>query len=183
LPVKVREALLENMEGLPQHIERILVVLESLTVQIAQADKELRALAKNDERTNRLMSVPGVGPVTATRFVAAIDKVERFSNGARVASYLGLTPGERTTGFRTRRTGITRAGASQVRWALGQAAWSLYLRRKEDPLAVWAKRIAERRGVQIAIIALARKLSQVLYALWKNKTTYTPQHRLEAVAA
>jgi transposase len=63
------------------------------------------------------MAVPGVGPVTAVPFVAAVDRVERFPNAARVASYLGLIPGEPTTGFRTRRTHLTRAGAPQVRWA------------------------------------------------------------------
>ena len=94
----------------------------------------------------RLMTVPGVGPVTAARFVAALDQVERFPNASRVASYLGLVPGEDTTGFRVKRTRLTRAGAPQVRWALGQAAWSLYLRRPDDPMVQWAKDIAERRG-------------------------------------
>jgi transposase len=90
--------------------------------QIAEADTELRTLANADARMTRLMTVPGVGPVTAARFVAAIDDVGRFPTAASVASYLGLVPGENTTGFRTKRTRLTRAGAPQVRWALGQAA-------------------------------------------------------------
>ena len=122
----------------------------------------------------RLMTVPGVGPVTAARFVAAIDQVDRFPDASSVASYVGLIPGEKTTGFRTRRRRRTRAGAPQVRWALGQAAWSCYLRRPKDPMVQWAKQIAERRGAQVAIMALARKLSHVRYALWKHQTTYDP---------
>jgi transposase len=174
LPRKVRQLLLESPIGLPAHLDRLLVTLECLNEQIAAADAELKTLAREDERTRRLMTVPGVGPVTAVRFVAAVDRVERFPNAARLASYLGLIPGERTTGFRTRRTHLTRAGAPQVRWALGQAAWSLYLRRPEDPMVRWARQVAARRGPHVAIMALARKLAHVLYALWKHHATYDP---------
>lgn len=173
LPPKVRSALLETESGLPEHIERILVVIEALNAQIAAAAKELADLAEKNELIHRLMSVPGVGPVTAVRFVAAIDKVERFPNSAYVASYLGLTPGENTTGFKTKRTRLTKAGAPEVRWALGQAAWSVFLQRKDNPMARWARQVAARRGRQVAITALARKLSQVLYALWRDGTSYT----------
>jgi transposase len=183
LPKKVRKALLEDSEGLPAHLDRLLIALESVSTQIADADVELAALAAEDERMRRLMTVPGVGPVTAARFVAAIDHVDRFPNAASVASYLGLVPGENTTGFRTKRTRLTRAGAPQVRWALGQAAWSMYLRRKQDPMVQWARRIAERRGTQVAIMALARKLSHVLYALWKHQVIYDPSLAAERPAA
>src|SRR4051812_595051 len=67
-----------------------------------------------------LMTVPGVGPVTAVRFVAAVDRIGRLPTAARLAAYLGLIPGERTTGFRTKRTHLTYAVAPQVRWALGR---------------------------------------------------------------
>jgi transposase len=85
LPAKVRRALLDDPEGLPAHLERILIVLETLREQIAQADSELKALARADDRMRRLMTVPGVGPVTAARFVAALDDVDRFPNAASVA--------------------------------------------------------------------------------------------------
>jgi len=183
LPGKVRRALLADGEGLPAHLDRVLIVLETLREQIALADDELRTIAREDARMQRLMTVPGVGPVTAARFVAAVDDIDRFPNASSVASYLGLIPGERTTGFHTKRTRLTRAGAPQVRWALGQAAWSLYLRRPQDPMVRWAKQVAARRGVQVAITALARKLAQVLYALWKHGTTYDPMHGAQPVAA
>lgn len=183
LPGKVRQALLADAEGLPAHLEHILVVLETLREQIALADAELKTVAAEDARMRRLMTVPGVGPVTSARFVAALDDVDRFPNAASVASYLGLIPGENTTGFRTKRTRLTRAGAPQVRWALGQAAWSLYLHRPRDPMVQWAKRIAARRGPQIAIMALARKLAHVLYAMWKHETIYDPTRAAQPVAA
>ena len=183
LPGKVRQALVVDPEGLPAHLERILVILEALREQIAQADRELKALAQADVRMRRLMTVPGVGPVTSARFVAALDDVDRFPNASSVASYLGLIPGENTTGFRAKRTRLTRAGSPQVRWALGQAAWSLYLHRPRDPMVQWAKQVAARRGSQIAIMALARKLAHVLYALWKHGTNYDPVRGAQPVAA
>ena len=73
--------------------------------------------------------------------------------------------------------------APQVRWALGQAAWSLYIRRKTEPMAQWAKQIADRRGAQVAIMALARKLAHVLYALWKHEASYDPTRAARLVAA
>ena len=126
---------------------------------------------------------PPMGPVTAARFVAALDDVDRFPNAASVASYLGLIPGENTTGSRTKRTRLTRAGAPQVRWALGQAAWSLYIHRSNDPMVQWAKQVAERRGAQVAVMGLARKLAHVLYALWKHGTTYDPARGARPIAA
>jgi transposase len=183
LPAKARQALLADAEGLPAHLDWVLVVLETLREQIALADAELKMLARDDVRMRRLMTVPGVGPVTAARFVAAIDDINRFPNAASVAFYLGLIPGEDTTGFRTKRTRLTRAGAPQVRWALGQAAWSVYLRRPQDPMVQWAKQVAARRGAQVAIMALARKLAHVLYALWKHESTYDPARGARPVAA
>jgi len=168
---------------LPAHVERVLVVLETLRAQIASADAELKRLAAEDARMRRLMTVPGVGPVTSARFVAALDDVTRFPNASSVASYLGLIPGENTTGFRTKRTRLTRAGSPQVRWALGQAAWSLYRHRPRDPMVLWAKQVATRRGRQVAITALARKLAHVLYALWKHNTTYDPVRGARPIAA
>ena len=73
-------------QRLPAHLERVLVALAALSQQIADADTELRTLADADERMTRLMTVPGVGPVTAARFVAAIDDVGRFPTAASVAS-------------------------------------------------------------------------------------------------
>jgi transposase len=174
--------MLAQPAGLPEHIVRSLAVLESLNEQISSADAELAEIAKDDDCARRLMSVPGVGPVTAMRFLAAIDDAKRFNDGAHLASYLGLSPGENTTGFRTKRTRLTKAGPPEVRWALGQAAWNFYRRRPNDPIVRWAKCVAERRGVQIAIVALARKVALILYAIWRDGTTYEPK-RGQGVAA
>lgn len=171
-PAKVRAALLTEPEGLPGHIEQVLCAIDALNTQIAAATAELTSLAETDEVCQRLMTVPGVGPVTAVRFMAALDVRERFRNAHAVQAYLGLTPGENSSSDRRRKTGLTKAGPARVRWVLTQACWSAIRTRPNDPMVVWARQIADRRGKAIAVIALARKMAGILYAIWRDGTTY-----------
>lgn len=173
-PKRVREKLLSSPEGLPQHIERILVVLESLTAEIHAADKELKRLTDENEVCHRLMTAPGVGTVTSARFVAAVDQVSRFANAHQLESYFGMTPGENVTGYKGHRTRLTKAGQAQVRFSLVQAAWCAMRTRPTDPMVMWAMQVAERRGRPIAAVALARKLAGILYAMWRDGTNYVP---------
>ena len=159
---------------LPGHIGRVLQVVEQLCAQLCELDKELSELAKSDELCKRLMTVPGVGPVTAVRFAAAIDEVERFQSSHSLQSYLGLVPGERSSGDSKQRTGITKAGDTRVRWTLVQAAWSAWRHRPNDPMVRWARQVAQRRGKHVAVVALARKMAGILYAIWRDGTHYNP---------
>jgi transposase len=161
-----------SADALPRFVERQLETIESMNKQIAEADDELSALARNDETCQRLMTVPGIGPVTAMRFVAAIDDRTRFASAHRVESYLGLTPGENSSSERQRRTGLTKAGAPRVRWALTQAAWNARRWRPNDPMVKWSKQVELRRGRRVAISALCRKLAGILYAIWRDGSTY-----------
>ena len=179
-PKRVRDKALSKPDGLPISIESLLVVIETLNQQVNAADRELREVAKSDPVCQRLMSVPGVGPVTSIHFVAALDQVERFPSAHAVQSYLGLVPGERSSSDKKRRTGITKAGSPRVRWALAQAAWSLRIARKHDPLVLWALRVEARRGRMIAMTALARRLAGVLYAIWRDGTRYEPSKLIRA---
>jgi transposase len=170
----------------PLHAERLLEMIEQLSLQIDDADKELSALANEDSTCRRLMSVPGVGPVVAVRFVAAIDDASRFDDAHRVASYIGLTPGERSSSDKQVRTGITKAGSPRMRWALVQAAWVARHCRKSDPMVLWSLEVEKRRGKRVAIVALARKIAGILFAIWRDGTFYDPLHTkpaTEGVAA
>lgn len=171
---RARDALHGHPLGMPSHIEWILCSVEALNTQIEAADTELAQLAEGDELCKRLMTVPGVGAVVAVRFAAVVDQHERFQSSHDLMSYLGLTPGENSSSQRKRRTGITKAGAADLRGALVQGAWSAMRCKTRDPMACWALRIAERRNKQIAAVALARKIAGILYALWKHGTTYQP---------
>jgi transposase len=179
---RVREYAAANQISLPEHIGRQLAVLDALKVQIKAADQQLVKLSGEHPVCRKLMTVPGVGPVTAVRFVAAIDDVTRFRNAHAVQSYLGLTPGEHSSSERKQHTGITKAGAMEVRRALIQAAWAAFRRASKEPMVGWATQIAARRGVFIAIVALARKMAGMLFAMWRDGTTYRSSKSAEEVA-
>ena len=169
-------------EVLPEHIERQLRMLAVVVEEVKAADKQLQKLASEHQVCRRLMTVPGIGPVTALRFVAAIDEPGRFASAHRVQSYLGLTPGEHSSSERERRTGITKAGPMELRRTLIQAAWAAMCRvRTSHSMIDWARRLAERRGRPVAAVALARKLAGILFAMWRDGTTYQAKRSAEAI--
>ena len=180
-PTRVREHSAMAMLELPPHVKRQLLVIDTLNVQIKEADQQVRQIANDTPVCRRLMTVPGVGPVTAVRFLAAIDQTSRFRNAHAVESYIGLTPGENSSSERKQNTGITKAGSSELRRALIQGAWCA-LRCQHDPMVRWAKQIEARRGKFIAVVALARKIAGVLFALWRDGTSYAPS-RSAAISA
>jgi transposase len=111
---------------LPPYVERQLLAIDTLTEQILASDQELAFLAKESQECRRVMTIPGVGPATAVRFVAAIDEISRFKTAHELESYFGLTPGELSSSDTKHRTGITKAGSAAVRWLLVQAAWAAW---------------------------------------------------------
>jgi len=167
-----------RLQPLPEHVTSQVEALAALTSNVRQSDRRIEQIAQSDEVCRRLMTVPGIGPSTAVRFVAAIDDVSRFESADKVAAYFGLTPGENSSSEHQQRLGITKAGPASVRWVLIQAAWVLQRRCRGSaarPLQLWAAEIAKRRGPQIATVALARKLTAISYALWRDGTTYQPR--------
>lgn len=156
-------------------IEPLLVLLRKLNEEIDTADKLLTKASKSDPVLRRLCTVPGVGPLTASTFVATVDDVGRFGQARQVAAYMGLVPSESSSGDKQSRGRITKAGNSRARWLLVEAAWAIlrYKKPETEPLRQWAMRIAERRGRRIAAVALARKLARVLFAMWRDGRDYS----------
>jgi transposase len=174
LPERLRAHAATAQRTVPVHIEETLLVLEALTLQITASDKRVRRLAAEHPVARRLMTMPGVGPVTALTFVAAVDRVERFERAHHLQSYLGLTPGENSSSERERRTAITKAGSTSVRRTIVQAAWAAIRCAPTSPMVRWANQIADRRGKFIAVVALARKMAGIMFALWRDNTSYNP---------
>lgn len=170
-----------ELAGLPAHtlaqVEPLLVMLKSLNEQIKAADKRVEEIAKADEVVQRLCSVPGVGPVVATTFAATLDNSSRFLGAKHVRSYLGLVPREYSSGERQRRGRISKAGSVRARSLLVEAALALLRWKTEKTKALheWTTRIAQRRGKATAIVALARKLASIMFAVWRDGTEFDPQ--------
>lgn len=164
-------------EPLASDIAPILALLDTLTEKIRAADQEMAKIASN-EVPQRLMSVPGIGPVTAVAFVSALDRPSRFRSAKQVRAYLGLVPREHSSGERSSRGRITKQGTGRMRYLLVQAGWAV-LRSREtpasEPLRRWATAVAGRRGKFIAVVALARRLAGILFALWRDGTSFVPR--------
>jgi transposase len=155
----------------------LLALLRPLNRQLAYSDATIEHLAVQDPRVPRLRSVPCVGPVTAAAFLAGIDDAQRFRHAHQLEAYLGLVPRAYSSGETQRPGPITKAGHSRTRWLLIQAAVSILRRRppQAEDLRTWALHIATRRGKQVAVVALARRLAGILYALLRDGSVFEPQ--------
>jgi transposase len=146
--------------------------LEQLDALIAQLDDKLDALGASDERVRRLRAIPGVGPRLSETVVAHLDDPHRFKTAAQVASYAGLVPKQMESGTVKRSGRITRRGPSLLRSMLVEVAWMVYLRND------WARAFVARvsRGVagrkKVAIVALARKLLVICWAMLRDGTSW-----------
>lgn len=171
-PERVLHALVGEVP--PPHVERILETIAALTEQIREAERELEQVAKADPTCRLLMSMPGVGPMTSIAFASSLDEIDRFADAHKVESYLGLVPGEHSSSDRQQRLSITKAGSTKTRWLLVQAAWCARRSASTHPMVVWSKEVEKRRGKRMAVVALARKMAGILFAMWRDKAVYNP---------
>ena len=160
LPVEERET-----------VDGCLRQIEFLDQEIAELERviALDALARGDVK--RLMSVPGVNVITATTFLAAIGKANRFPSQRKLVGYLGLDPRVRQSGSVPATHGrISRQGSAPARHALVEASWSAV--RQPGPLRAFYERLRARRGHQVAIVAAARKLACLFWCLLTREEDY-----------
>ena len=170
-----RLAEVDLLDHVRREIKPLLAVMGPLGKQIARVDRQVAELASEDREVRTLCTAPGVGPVTAISFVATLDRAERFRGAHQVEAYLGLVPSEKSSGERQFKGGITKCGNTRTRWLLVEAAWILLVRAKSvkaQPLQAWAQRIAARRGRRVAVVALARRLAGILYAMMRDGTEF-----------
>lgn len=176
--VAKRIAALELSDTLAAELLPLFTVLAPINDQIVAADHRIAALTKGDAAVALLQTAPSIGPITAAAVVATIDDVTRFQSAHQFEAFLGLVPGERSSGEKRRIGRITKAGNSRARYLLVEAGWRI-LRSKDAETAAlraWALGIAERRGKRIAVVALARRLAGVLYAMWRDNRPYDAAH-------
>jgi transposase len=141
-------------------------VMESLNEQIEGLNQQVDELTDRDARCKLLMSIPGVGPLTATAFVAAIDDPERFRKSKSVGAYLGLTPRRFQSGEIDLSGHISKCGDSLVRCYLYEAAGILLTRvKKWSALKAWGLKLSRRAGPKKAKVAVARRLAVIMHRM------------------
>jgi transposase len=154
-------------------LEPLLKLLDTITTELEVVESKLTKLCATEPVVTQLATIPGVGPIVSASFVSVIDEAKRFRSAHHVESYLGLVPNEDTSGGRRRLGAITKKGNKYLRALLVQSAWSILKSAdRHDPLRIWADSVAARRGKQVAVVALARRLVGVLWAMWRDGTVY-----------
>ena len=151
----------------------ILAVLGTVLAQIASYEHQLRAVARGDGTVRRLMTVPGIGYLTALAFISTLEDPARFKRSEDVGAYLGLTPRVHQSGEVDRSGRITKTGDGMTRSYLFEAA-SVVLTRITRPstLRSWGLRLQERTGLKKAKVAVARKLAVMMHAIWSDGTEF-----------
>ena len=151
----------------------LIAVHEVACAETATIEDELLAIARDSKLARRLMTVPGVGPIVALNFIAAIDDAGRFAKATDVGAYLGLTPRRYQSGEIDYSGRISKRGNAAMRTLLFEAANVLITRvRRFSPLKAWAVRLAARKGFKKAADATARKIAVVMLRLWRDGTTF-----------
>jgi transposase len=144
----------------------------ALTTELRAIEARLRVRVAADPVVRRLQTVPGVGAIVATSFRALLDTVDRFGDAGQVSATLGLVPREHSSAERQHRGHITKAGSRELRALCIQAAWACWRSPGGAPLRPWVDRLAARRGRRIAVVALARRLSRIMYAVWRDGVSF-----------
>jgi transposase len=174
LPLKaatVRREALAQLEDLPGWANTVVGDLLSevshLDERIAQYDRHVRTIAKGNEQVQQLMQLPGVAETTATALVATIGRGQDFRNGRQLSAWLGLVPGQYSSGGKQRLGRITKAGDPYLRMLLILGARSVLqgAKNRSDPVSRWAAQLAARVGYWKAIVAIAAKNARMCWAV------------------
>jgi transposase len=156
----------------------LLEELRAIDELIRVADRHIREVFRASEPCQRLAEIQGIGMLTATALVAAIGEGKDFDNGRHLAAWLGLVPRQRSTGGRSRLFGISRRGDTYLRTLLIHGARSALrvAHRRPDRRMRWAKSIEQRRGSNVAVVALANKTARIAWAMLRHGTDFARVH-------
>jgi transposase len=169
---RIRE-LAAGQAMLERIVDAMLAARATLRTQFNGLHKAVLAIVREDAVCRRMMTVPGVWPLTAITFKSAVDDPSRIKRSKGAGALFGLTPRKYQSGERDVTGCITRVGDEMVRTALYEAANALLLRvQRFSALKRWAMEVAKRRGMKRAKVALARKLAVILHRMWVDGTDF-----------
>lgn len=166
---------LNNKEPQTLALEALTTCFEALRHEINAIDVELNTLSKRDEVIKRLMTAPGIGPLTAITYKTIIDNPVRFKNPRLVGSYLGMCPKQYSSGQTKRLGRISKRGSTELRTLLAGAGMKVLVHCKQSSdLRTWGLKIAEKHGKKKASMAIGRKLSVIMHHIWNKYTIFEP---------
>jgi transposase len=142
--------------------------------EIAVSDRAIIELVKTDANARRLMSVPGIGPVTASAIAASVQDVGAFSGPREFAAFLGLAPRQNSSGGKERLGRVSKMGNRYLRKLLVVGAHAVLFHRKahQDGLRVWAAKLMETKPFKLVAVAIANKLARIAFAVMRDGSIY-----------
>ena len=165
----------EGVAGLSAAMRGLIAARTAVMTAVAAIDADMRRMTRASAACRRLMTIPGVGQLTALAFVAAIDDPSRIRRSRDVGAYLGLVPKRYQSGEVDYVGGISKCGDRRVRTLLYEAANVMLTRYKGQlKLKDWAFAIAKRSTIRKARIALARRLAIIMHAMLRDGTEFAP---------
>lgn len=174
--------LLEDAENPLSSDFRILLAnlqqdLQVLDERVKAMTQSIQRQAEADPGAKRLQQIPGIGPITATALVSGVGDARQFKRGRDMAAWLGLTPGQHSSGGKERLLGISKRGDVYLRTLLihGARAVLKVASKKDDPRSRWLQSLSERRNKNIAAVALANKNARIAWALLNKGIDYQPE--------
>ncbi|MXP44975.1 IS110 family RNA-guided transposase [Allopontixanthobacter sediminis] len=169
---RIRE-LVDSLPTLAAIVGPLLAVRQVMRQQLAVLHKMLLDAVREDPICRRFMTVPGVGPIVALTYRASVDQPHRFAHSRDVGAHAGLTPRRHQSGEIDYDAGISKCGDVMLRTMLYEAAQSMLTHsRKWSWLKAWALRVAQRRGMRRATVALARRIAVILHRMWIDGTDF-----------
>lgn len=170
----IRRELAQLLEDLPGHCNTVvadaITDLERLDARVAEYDRHIALCAKNHADARRLMQLAGIGPITASALVATVGDGHDFESGRQFAAWLGMAPGQYSSGGKQRLGRITKAGDRYLRTLLilGARAVLQSGKKKEDAISRWTRDVESRRGYWKAVVAMAAKNARLAWAVLRR---------------
>lgn len=165
-------------------LERLNDHLKELDRQVNELELQIKLWHKENEASQRLEAIPGVGPITASAIVSTVGNATEFKDGRQLAAWLGLVPGQHASGGKQLLLGISKRGDTYLRTLLihGARAVIRFAEKKAEP-GSWLYKLIARRNKNVAAVALASKNARIIWALLTKKATFHPDHTLATTAA
>ncbi len=166
-----------KQSGLPElasaALRRLIDQIGEVADEIGKSEKEIVAWCRTDAASRRLITIPGVGPITASMISASVPEPALFSSGRQFAAWLGLTPKPRSSGGKERLGGISNQGDGAIRRLLVVGATAMIrMARRDNPGKTWAKQMLERKPARLVSVALAKKTARIAWAVLARSEVY-----------
>jgi transposase len=182
LRLRLGDALEDASTEMPGHVrvalQRCHLHWLEIEIQMAWCDEQIERHAKIDVQCRAISKIPGIGPITASAVIATVGDFSQFKRADQFASWMGLVPGQRSSGGKVHMVGITKCGDTYLRTCFIQGAKSAVLSAhlRDDPISQWALGLRERLGWQKAAVALANKHARIVWAMLVKGRAFDASH-------